>query len=374
MQKYKGHIALASLLLGIVAAFYVAGEILLPFVLGLGLAWLAVPSIKRIQRFIPNRNLAVTVLLLVAFLGTTGVLALFGNQLAHDFKRLNNAFVLLLERESETIDQTTSTVKSYLEELYTEADLQEQFSLDAASDSTGLSLETVQESLAKVGSFLGSDDGEEAEESDSGYSWLGVVGYTLLYFLYIVYTWTWFEERIDRYIRQDRPGNAFMRGIVQEFNAIFSTYFRQRTKVVLWCMAIFLATFLIMGMPGAVLLAVLAGVLCYVANFHYVTLIPLALTCWALSIETGNSFWLYFGIVAAVFVVVSVLEELVFFPYIMKGVANMNPAVMLLAFAFWPFLLGTVGVFLALPLTAAVQVLGKRALAVADSNSSMAED
>ena len=374
MQKYKGHIALASLLLGIVAAFYVAGEVLLPFVLGLGLAWLAVPSIKRIQRFIPNRNLAVTVLLLVAFLGTTGVLALFGNQLAHDFKRLNNAFVLLLERESETIDQTTSTVKSYLEELYTEADLQEQFSLDAASDSTGLSLETVQESLAKVGSFLGSDDGEEAEESDSGYSWLGVVGCTLLYFLYIVYTWTWFEERIDRYIRQDRPGNAFMRGIVQEFNAIFSTYFRQRTKVVLWCMAIFLATFLIMGMPGAVLLAVLAGVLCYIANFHYVTLIPLALTCWALSIETGNSFWLYFGIVAAVFIVVSVLEELVFFPYIMKGVANMNPAVMLLAFAFWPFLLGTVGVFLALPLTAAVQVLGKRALAVADSNSSMAED
>ena len=91
MHKYKTHLALAGLLLGVVLAFYVAGEILLPFVLGLLLAWLAVPTVKRIQRLIPNRNVAVSCLLLASFLLTVGVMALFGAQIVRDFQRLNNA-------------------------------------------------------------------------------------------------------------------------------------------------------------------------------------------------------------------------------------------------------------------------------------------
>jgi len=50
----------------------------------------------------------------------------------------------------------------------------------------------------------------------------------------------------------------------------------------------------------------------------------------------------------------------------MKGISGMNPAIMVLGEAFWPFLLGGAGVLLALPLTALVLVIGKRVLVTAE--------
>lgn len=368
MKKYRLPLLLFGLLLVLVATFYAVGNILLPFVIGLLVAYLASPVVKRVQRLIPNRNLAVTLLLVVTLAFSAGTLTFFGAQLVNDFQRLNNAFSMLLEQESETIDSTTATVKSYLEDIYVQADLDNQLQLDSLGNALGdstLNMETIQSTAQNVMAFFESD--AEADESpDRGYNWFLILLYSAGYCLYIIYTYEYFETRIARYTSKKQVRNAFLQELIHDFNATFTSYFRQRTQVVILCAIVFTATFLIMGMPGAILLGVFAGLLCYIAQFHYIALIPLALTCWALSVEQGNSFFLYFGIVVGIFIVISVLEELVFFPYIMKDVANMNPAIMLLSFALWPALLGTIGLFLALPLTSVVLLLIKRVLAIAE--------
>ena len=72
---------------------------------------------------------------------------------------------------------------------------------------------------------------------------------------------------------------------------------------------------------------------------------------------------LFFGIVLGVYALVSALEETVFFNRIMKSVSGMNPAITILAFSFWVYVLGGfVGTILALPLTQLVLIYLDRIL------------
>jgi len=86
--------------------------------------------------------------------------------------------------------------------------------------------------------------------------------------------------------------------------------------------------------------------LAYIAHFYYLVLIPLSLSSWTLSVEQGYRFYIIFGIAVAVCVLVSVLEELVLFSQIMKGVAEMNLTVMLVSFSVWGYILGVLGLLI----------------------------
>ena len=119
-----------------------------------------------------------------------------------------------------------------------------------------------------------------------------------------------------------------------------------------------------MELPGAIVLGGLAGVLCYASHFHYYALLPLSLSCWVLSVENNQSFFLYFGLITFVFIIVSILEELVFFPKIMKGVSSMNPAIMMLSFCVFNFLFGTIGILIALPITAVLLLYSNKAFSM----------
>jgi predicted PurR-regulated permease PerM len=88
-----------------------------------------------------------------------------------------------------------------------------------------------------------------------------------------------------------------------------------------------------------------------------------AIGCWVLSVETNVHFLVFFGIVLVIYILVSVLEEMIFFPKIMKSVSGMNAAVMILAFSLWIYLLGSfVGTVLALPITQLILIYMDRIL------------
>ena len=363
MRKYRFHTLFIITIALFVVIFFFLGEIILPFFIGLLLAHAFSPSIKKIQRFIPNRNLAVTFFLAAIVIISTTLIFVLGNHIVHDFKRLNNAFTIFANNNSENIDNATDKVKTYIASIYDLESLENQFDLESKIDSLEIDSETITESLTKITSFFASPEDEQVTESkfsNRNYNWFLIFFYSLGYFVYILYTYNYFDKRFQKYFAIEKKSNSFVDEMIKDFKSTFSDYFRQRSKVVLISMLIFITSFLIIGIPGAILIGIIAGFLCYITNFHYFALIPLSLSCWALSVEQNQSFFLFFGLVLAVLILISVLEETVFFPKIMKGVSSMNPAIMIISLSVWSYVFGTIGLFLALPLTSILLIyLGK---------------
>jgi predicted PurR-regulated permease PerM len=375
MEKYKSYILPLSLAVTASVLIYFAGAIILPFLIGIFGASLANSIVVKIQKKVPNRNLSVTLFLLGAVVLLLGSGWLFGSQLVNDSRRLNNAFVTFLDDNNQEIDETSKTIKSYIEKIYpskkTNNGIDYDFNLDSLRlnsvkrsalniDSLNIDSNKLSESLSSITSFFTSNDEEKANTSTL--SWFLTLLYSTGYFIYTLYTFTYFEDRFNKYFGAEKKSNSQLDSIIHDFQNTIIKYFRQRSIIVLICSAIFISAFSIIGIPGAIILGLLAGTLCYIAHFHYVILLPAALSCWVLSIEQSHSFFLYFGLIVAVLALVSAFEEFVFFPKIMTGVASMNPAIMLVSLSFWSFLFGTIGLFIALPLTTLVLLYADRLL------------
>ena len=69
------------------------------------------------------------------------------------------------------------------------------------------------------------------------------------------------------------------------------------------------------------------------------------------SAETGENFWVIFGLSLLVLGIVQVIQDLFLTPRIMGKAMGLNPAIILLSLSIWGTLLGFIGLIVALPLT-----------------------
>lgn len=361
MKNRKIFLYSAGLLLAIVVLFYFLGEVILPFIIGLIAAFMANPIVKWIQKFIPNRNLAVTTFLTSSAIVLGGILFIFGSEIVNDAKRLNRAFEIFADDHHEQIDETNEVIKTYLQKIYNSEEVQQTIHPNEAQQDSlkTTAFDHAGDAFSAITSFIGSaDEGNiESSKTSTGLNWIGIFLGSIIYFLYIIFTFDYFEKKYEKYFDADLKKNSFIRNFVEDFRRIFLEYFRKRTEVVAFCFLIFLTAFLIINVPGAIYLALLAAVLCYIPHFHYITLIPLSLSCWVLSMESGIGFFVFFSIIGGVFILVSILEELLFTPKIMKKYNGLNPAIMIVSFAIWSHLFGVVfGTLIALPMTSIVLI------------------
>ncbi|MCG8574623.1 MAG: AI-2E family transporter [Flavobacteriales bacterium] len=347
MKKYKSQlIGLAILAIGLLLLFYL-GEIILPFILGLSGAYFINPHIKKIQQFISNRAIAVTVYLLTILTIIAGSTILFGNEIVKDFERLNDAFTTFTKEHQTEIDETNQEVQNFISEIYYDEDVQ-----SILNDTTTVSTSDESEFSDALGNVVSFFESDEEEEQGREFNWFIIFLASFGYFIYMLYDFNYFEEKYKKYFSSSGKGQNIIQEFFEDFRRIFLDYFQRRSWIVLICMTIFITTFLIMGIPGAILIGFIAGLLCYIAHFQYFALIPLSLSCLIMSIENGESFFLYFGIVLGVFILVSILEELVLYPKIMEHKSGINPAILAVSFAIWTHIFGTViGGLIALPLT-----------------------
>ncbi len=363
-QKHRSHLINTGAILVLLFIFYTVGEVVLPFLIGLLLAGAANPLVKKIQKKIPDRNLAVGLLLLLATTVIIGSLFLFGKHIVRDFKRLNHAFVTFAESNKEELDSTAAEIKTFIENIYSSEKIRELQNKWIKKDSTAKSTPvSIGELLSGLTSFMEEDHKNKHSEKQNDFNGFIFFLMSISYFIMILFTYDYFEEKYRKYFGNLKEINPVMAVVLKDFNATFPVYFRQRTKVVLISMAIFVTAFLIMDIPGSVILGILAGILCYASHFHYIALIPLLLSCWVLSVEQPQSFFFFFGITSGVFVGVSILEETLFFPRLMKGVSTMNTAIMAFSFFLWTYVFGSVtGTLIALPMTSLLLIYLDRLL------------
>lgn len=139
--------------------------------------------------------------------------------------------------------------------------------------------------------------------------------------------------------------------IIDDIKDSMNRYFRSQLLIAM-CAAVFYSIgFSIVGIPMAIVLGVLVGVLYIIPYFQYVTLLPVILVCLIDSLAGTTQFWTQLGECALVYVVSQCICDYILTPKIMGKAIGLNPAIILLSLSVWGSLLGLIGMIIALPLT-----------------------
>jgi predicted PurR-regulated permease PerM len=355
-EKTEIYLIGAFSLVAIMLLLHFVGAIILPFIFAIFIAYLLNPLILKFQTRIKNRNLVITGFLFSGILTVIGGIFFLGTFIVNDTTRFVSAVEIFGEENKQPINDTKNSVLNFVEDVYKSEMAQNKIKETdtLTDDSNKKSLTTTLESIY---SFFEDSNTKIEEPEKKSYNWFLILLYTVLYTVLILYTYSYFEEKHKKYFGDNKSTNSKSHEIWQSFKIIFINYFKQRLKVVLICTGIFIAVFSIIGLPGAIIIGVIAGILSYADHFHYLSLPPVAIGCWVLSIENDISFFVYLGIILVLYILISILEETVFFDKIMKSVNGMNPAIMALSFVLWVYIFGGfIGTVIALPLTRLIMI------------------
>lgn len=171
----------------------------------------------------------------------------------------------------------------------------------------------------------------------------------LLYFIFILLDYEkiangWILLIPERY-------RHFVQGLADDVEYSMNRYFRGQSLIAL-CVGVLLAIgFKIIGFPLAVTLGLFIGVLNLIPYMQAIGIIPMILLSLLRSAETGENFWIIFGLALLVLGIVQCIQDLYLTPRIMGKAMGLNPAIILLSLSIWGTLLGFIGLIIALPLT-----------------------
>lgn len=139
--------------------------------------------------------------------------------------------------------------------------------------------------------------------------------------------------------------------ILHDVQDTMSRYFRGQALVSFFVGVIFAIEFYIIGLPMAIVFGLFIGVLNMIPYLQLVSIPLAAFLCLVASVSTGGSFWVLFGWTIGAYCLCQVIQDLVLVPAIMKQQMGLNPAIIFLALSIWGYLLGLIGLLIALPLT-----------------------
>ncbi|MBQ7422388.1 MAG: AI-2E family transporter [Prevotella sp.] len=307
--------------------------VLLPFFIAWLLAYLLYPLVKFVQEkmHVPTRALSIIVTLVFVIAVLTGI------------------FWLIIPPMIEQVDKFGDILNKFVNQ-------------NTSSTSIGAYIKDwVQEHRLEIEKYLQSNDFSEILKSTMPqvFNFVGQTAsivisviasfITLLYMFFILLDYEFLTENWIRiFPKKARPfWHSLMKDVERELN----NYIRGQGLVAL-CMGImFCIGFTIIGFPMAIGLGILIGILDLVPYLHTFALIPTAFLALLKAADTGQNFWVIFGLAVLVFCIVQIITDMVVTPKIMGKAMGLNPAILLLSLSVWGALLGFIGLIIALPLT-----------------------
>lgn len=172
---------------------------------------------------------------------------------------------------------------------------------------------------------------------------------TLLYMFFILMDYEYLTKNWIRiFPKKNRP---FWSDLMKDVERELNNYIRGQGSVA-FCMGVmFCIGFTIMDFPMAIGLGILIGIMDLVPYLHTFALIPTAFLAMLKAADTGQNFWVVFGLAVGLFIVVQIITDMIVTPKIMGKAMGLNPAILLLSLSVWGALLGFIGLIIALPLT-----------------------
>ena len=320
----------------VIAVLYITNylsEVLLPFFIAWFFAYLLYPVVKFIEQKLHVKVRAISILLAmgaaIAIVG--GVIWLIIPPMIDQFDKLGEVLTRWVHQTTHT-NNLTMLIKEWLQDNQT--------TIERFLKSKDFS-DALKTTMPKVFSVV----------SQTATVLMSIVAsmITLLYMFFILLDYeTLTANWVRIFPKKNRPfWSALMKDVERELN----NYIRGQGMVAL-CMGImFCIGFTIIGFPMAIGLGILIGIMDLVPYLHTFALIPTAFLAMLKAADTGQNFWLVFGLAVLVFCVVQVITDMVVTPKIMGKAMGLNPAILLLSLSVWGALLGFLGLIVALPLT-----------------------
>lgn len=308
-------------------------SVLLPFFIAWLLAYLLYPIVKFVQYklHVPTRALSIIVTLFFVVIVVAGVLYFIIPPMIDQFDKLSDVLSSYVKSKAHTNNLT-----SYIKRLV----IENQVAIEQFFKSRDFS-DALKTAMPKLFSLLG--------QTASVVISIVASCITLLYMFFILLD---YENLTNNWIKifpkKNRP---FWHVLAQDVERELNNYIRGQGTVAL-CMGImFCIGFTIIGFPMAIGMGILIGILDLVPYLHTFALIPTAFLALLKAADTGQNFWVIFGLAVLVFVVVQIITDMVVTPKIMGKAMGLNPAILLLSLSVWGSLLGFIGLIVALPLT-----------------------
>ena len=320
----------------VIAVLYITNylsEVLLPFFIAWFFAYLLYPVVKFIENKLHVKVRAISILLAmgaaIAIVG--GVIWLIIPPMIDQFDKLGEVLTRWVHQTTHT-NNLTMLIKEWLQNNQT--------TIERFLKSKDFS-DALKTTMPKVFSVV----------SQTATVLMSIVAsmITLLYMFFILLDYeTLTANWVRIFPKKNRPfWSALMKDVERELN----NYIRGQGMVAL-CMGImFCIGFTIIGFPMAIGLGILIGIMDLVPYLHTFALIPTAFLAMLKAADTGQNFWVVFGLAVLVFCVVQVITDMVVTPKIMGKAMGLNPAILLLSLSIWGALLGFLGLIVALPLT-----------------------
>ena len=320
----------------VIAVLYITNylsEVLLPFFIAWFFAYLLYPVVKFIESKLHVKVRAISILLAmgaaIAIVG--GVIWLIIPPMIDQFDKLGEVLTRWVHQTTHT-NNLTMLIKEWLQDNQT--------TIERFLKSKDFS-DALKTTMPKVFSVV----------SQTATVLMSIVAsmITLLYMFFILLDYeTLTANWVRIFPKKNRPfWSALMKDVERELN----NYIRGQGMVAL-CMGImFCIGFTIIGFPMAIGLGILIGIMDLVPYLHTFALIPTAFLAMLKAADTGQNFWVVFGLAVLVFCVVQVITDMVVTPKIMGKAMGLNPAILLLSLSIWGALLGFLGLIVALPLT-----------------------
>ena len=332
-DKFIRWTGITLIVLGVLYVTNYLSSVLLPFFIAWFFAYLLYPVVKFIENklHVKVRALSIIIAMLLAIGVIGGVIWLIIPPMIDQLDKLGEVLTRWLHQTTHT-NNLTAVIKEWLQD--------NQVQIERFLKSKDFS-DAVKTTMPKVFSVVG----------QTANILISIVAsmITLLYMFFILLDYeTLTANWIRIFPKKSRP---FWQGLMKDVERELNNYIRGQGMVAL-CMGImFCIGFTIIGFPMAIGLGILIGIMDLVPYLHTFALIPTAFLAMLKAADTGQNFWIVFGLAFLVFCVVQILTDMVVTPKIMGKAMGLNPAILLLSLSVWGALLGFLGLIVALPLT-----------------------
>jgi len=331
----------AGLAWGLVLLLDYLSDVLLPFVIGLVVAYFLDPVTNRVQHVIKQRVLAALFTLVSITLAVSLVVwfmvPMVGNELA-DMGRTVSKMASNTELAQAAKEHLPENVWEELNEILKRDDVKRYLTSDGAVQ---MAKDTAKNLLPGAWGVL-----------SGAANVLTFITGILVIMLYVVFLLIDYHNMAARWrdylppsIRDD------VSGFVEEFIQATNRYFRSQALVACCVAVLFAIGFSIIGLPLAILMGIFIGLLNMVPYLQIVGTIPCLLLAGLKALEQGDNFLGALGLVLLVFGVVQLIQETVLVSRFQGEAMGLSPAIILLSISVWGKLLGFLGLILALPLT-----------------------
>jgi predicted PurR-regulated permease PerM len=328
--------ALATILL-----LFVFRSILLPFVIGIALAYLLNPVVTWLQKIRINRSWATAMVLFL-------VLAL-----------IVGFFLMLVPLVADQVFGLIARLPGYI------GDLQKLIQEFAPQLNVWLGAERAAQLESSITDLIGR--GVElagvitATVATSGWNVLNTIAVLFIapvVAFYLLLDWEGMVKRVDELL--PRPYQTEIRGVLHDIDRSMAGVIRGQGSLILVLTIYYSTALSLVGLNFGLAIGIIGGLLSFVPFVGFLTGFVLSMA--VALVQFWPDRWVFVAIVLAIYIVGQFLEGNILYPKLVGQSININPVWLMFALFAFALLFGFVGLLLAVPLSAISGVLARYAM------------